>query len=59
MKDFAPVVDVHTEQTVSAELRIWAKSRPGLQQDARRRLVLNDALIDQEIDELATIIGNR
>jgi energy-coupling factor transporter ATP-binding protein EcfA2 len=55
MNDLAPVVDVHTEQTVFAELRIWAKSRPRWQQDALRRLVLNGALIDQDIDELATI----
>lgn len=55
MNDAAPVVDVHTEQTVFAELRFWAKTRPRWQQDALRRLVLNGALTDPDIDELAAI----
>lgn len=46
---------VHTEQTVFAELRVWAMTRPRWQQDALRRLVLNGGLTDEDVEELAAI----
>jgi energy-coupling factor transporter ATP-binding protein EcfA2 len=55
MNTLASLIDVHTEQTVFAELRVWAAGRPRWQQDALRRLVLNGTLSDTDIGELAII----
>jgi energy-coupling factor transporter ATP-binding protein EcfA2 len=55
MNTLASLIDVHTEQTVFAELRLWATGRPRWQQDALRRLMLNGTLTNGDIDELAVI----
>lgn len=44
-----------SEAAAFAELITWAKDRPRWQQDALRRLVLNDDLSEQDIGELAAI----
>ena len=49
------LLDVHTEQTVFSELRVWSKNRPRWQQDALRRLVLNGELSDEDVEELTVI----
>jgi energy-coupling factor transporter ATP-binding protein EcfA2 len=44
-----------SEKDTLAELLTWAKDRPKWQQDALRRLVLNDALTEVDIDDLVGI----
>jgi energy-coupling factor transporter ATP-binding protein EcfA2 len=47
--------DVFTEAKAFADLLVWSKDRPKWQQDALRRLVLTEALSDEDITELAAI----
>ena len=47
--------NVLSEKDALAELLAWAKDRPKWQQDALRRLVLNDALTEVDIDDLVGI----
>ena len=47
--------DTSNEKTAFAELIVWAKDRPKWQQDALRRLVLNDLLTEEDIDDLVGI----
>jgi hypothetical protein len=47
--------DTLSEKTAFAELIAWAKDRPKWQQDALRRLVLNDVLTEEDIDDLTGI----
>ena len=47
--------EILTEKAALAELVTWAKDRPKWQQDALRRLILNDVLTDTDIDDLANI----
>jgi ABC-type hemin transport system ATPase subunit len=44
-----------TEKAAFADLVAWAKGRPAWQQDALRRLVLNDQLTETDLDDLAEI----
>jgi hypothetical protein len=49
------LLDVHTEQTVFPELRVWSKNGPRWQQHVLRRLVLNGELTDEDVEELTII----
>jgi hypothetical protein len=50
--------DIFTEQAALAELRLWAKNRPNWQQEALRRLLLNDELTENDIDSLVKICND-
>jgi hypothetical protein len=54
----SPVEEVLTEKAAFAELIAWSQDRPRWQQDALRRLALNDTLTDQDIDSLVNICRN-
>jgi hypothetical protein len=47
--------DTLNEKSAFVELIAWAKDRSTWQQDALRRLALNDVLTEKDIDELAGI----
>jgi len=47
-----------TEKLAFADLVGWSRERPAWQQDALRRLILNDELSEQDIDELTTIYSD-
>jgi hypothetical protein len=47
--------DILTEKMAFAELITWAKDRPKWQQDALRRLVLNDVLTEEDIDDFVGV----
>ena len=49
------IEDILTEKMAFAELISWAKDRPKWQQDALRRLVLNDVLTEEDIDDLVGV----
>jgi hypothetical protein len=48
-------VEVMTEKAAFADLVLWAKDRPRWQQDALRRLVLNEELKDNDLEQLTDI----
>jgi energy-coupling factor transporter ATP-binding protein EcfA2 len=51
----ADAEEVVTERTALVQLIAWAKDRPKWQQDALRRLLLNDDLNEADINDLAKI----
>lgn len=50
-----PAEEVLTEKAAFAELIAWSKDRPRWQQDALRRLALNNTLTNEDIDNLVSI----